>query len=335
MTLYNLIIIVAVFAVAAGGAYYFLPDQFSFSPATEEKTFVVGILASPPALDSALAGFQHGMQSRGYKEGADIRYIIELVTMDLASGKKSVERLIERNVDLIYAMGVVAARAAKEVTAEKKPNLPVVFGVVSNPIAGKLVKSMQSSGNNLTGVTPNNEIVVSKRLEVFLDMVPSIKRVIFAWNDPNTTGVENLRNAAKTLKVEFVEKRVASVDELKRFLTTFPFRSGDALVRATDTPSAVALREIIALSLEKKIPLSGTNVSDTETGALMSYGANYFKIGEQAARLTDSILKGEKPSDLPIELPEEFEFVINAKTARLLGLTIPASSLDKANRVIR
>ena len=321
--------------ILIGGAGYYLWAYTLETIIPEEKVFTIGVVTNPPSLDPAWHGFEQGMKARGYIEGKNVRYIVESSGKDVSSAKKVIENMIEKDVDAFYVMGSLAGKTVKEITAEKKPTLPVVFGVISDPVGAKLVASLQNSGNNFTGVTPINEIIVSKRLEVLLEMIPSIKRIIFVWFDPNTSGIENLRKATKTLEIELVEKRVKDTSELMAFFNSYFFKPGDAILRATDSVSGLALKDIIAFALEKKIPLSGTNINDVELGGLMSYGANYFKIGEQAARLMDSVLKGAKPADLPIELAEEFEFVINAKTADTLNLTIPPASLNKANRIIR
>ncbi len=335
MSLRTIIILIIAGGVAV--LYYARPGIFRISPQSSApaKVFTVGVMRNPPSVDPAWLGFQAGMKARGYQEGKNVRYIVDEVGTGLPATKKKVEVLMDQDIDVLYVMGSLAGRAAKEVTQEKKSGLPVVFGVVSNPIAVGLVKSMQSSGNNLTGITPYNEVVVSKRAEVFREMVPSLKRIIFAWSDPHTSGIENLRETASSLGVELVERRTPSREEMLAFLKEFPFRAGDGLMRSTDSMSGSLLNEFIALAEEKKIPHAGTNANDADLGALMSYGANYYKIGEQAARLTDAILKGAKPADLPVELPEEFDFVINAKTADAIGLIIPSASLNKATRIIR
>ena len=328
----RIFIIIAGLILLGTVAYYLLSSP---SGTYERGPFVIGVITNPPSLDPAWTGFQEAMKARGYEEGKNVRYLVAPAGGSIGDAKKVIEGMIEKNVDALYVMGSLAGKATREVTAERKPMLPVVFGVISDPVGAKLVANLQSSGNNFTGITPINEVIVSKRLEIFLEMVPGIKRVIFVWSDPQTSGIANLRKAAQTLQVELVEKQVKDASELKTFLNSYSFKPGDAILRATDAASGLALKDIIALSIEKNIPLSGTNINDVGLGALMSYGANYAKIGEQAARLMDSILKGAKPTDLPIELPEEFEFVINAKTADALNLIIPPASLNKANRVIR
>ncbi len=327
------IVTIILIALVGGVGYYFLKTRI-VSPVAD-KIVVIGVILNPPSLDPAFRGFQDGMRARGYEEGKNIRYIIEPGGGNIDSAKAVAERLVAEGIDALYVMGSVAGRAAKEVTAEKNPMLPVVFGVISNPVGGKLVASIQSSGNNLTGITPNNENLSTKRLEIFLAMIPETKRVIMAWSDPNTSGVENLRLAAQALHVELVEQQIADAAAMKSFYGSFPYKNGDVILRATDAASGTIVRDLIALALEKKIPMSGTNVADTEAGAVMSYGANYEKIGVQAARLMDAILHGTKPSALPIESPETIEFIINAKTAEMLGITIPEAVLLQANRVVR
>ncbi|MEK7541389.1 MAG: ABC transporter substrate-binding protein [Patescibacteria group bacterium] len=331
------VIVVLAAALAVSTGYYFLRffRAVPVPPAVPQRVFTVGVVTNPPSLDPAWQGFRQGMQARGYEEGKNIRYIVAPGGKDLAAAKETVGRMVEQGVDAFYVMGSIGGRAAKEVTAGNTSPPPVIFGVVSNPVGGKLVASMQSSGNNLTGVTPHNEVVVSKRLEIFLEIVPETKRIIYPWSDPNTTGVQNVRASAKALGVELVEKRVADPAELTSFLASFPFRRGDAILRAADSVSGIAIKDIIALSLEKKIPVSGTNVQDTQFGALMSYGANFFKIGVQAARLADLVLKGAKPADIPIELPDALELVINLKTAEALGITIATDVMSKANEIVR
>ncbi len=330
-----LALIVAAFVVA-GAWYYFMSGYPVFVPfGTQDRVYTIGILRNPPSLDPAWSGFVDAMTKHGYEEGKNVRYLIDEVGRDLPSTKAKIENFIEQDVDLIYVMGVLAGRAAKEVTKERQLDVPVVFGVISNPVAVGLVENIQRPGGNITGITPYNEVVVSKRLELFQEMLPGLRRIIFGWSDPATTGVENLRASALSLGLKLEELRVQNRDELQAFLEGFQFQEGDAIFRATDAVSGSLLSEIIALSLEKKVPLSSINVRDAELGALMSFGADYYKIGQQASRLADAILKGANPGDIPIELPQGFEFIINLKTADTLGLTIPAESLSKATRIIR
>ena len=323
--------IIAAFALIAAGYYFFAVLKRN----GEEKIIKVGVIRTPPALDVAWTGFQKKMGELGYRDGGNITYIVESSGNNFDESKKTVEKFIADGVDIIYVMGVNAARAAKEATIKESPDLPVVFGVVSDPVGNGLVQSETSSGNNLTGVTPSQEIVGSKRLELFIEIAPNIKRIIFPWNNPNTTGVSDLRKTAPLLKIEFLDKKVENVGELDSFLSSFLFREGDGILRATDSVSAARLKEIIALALDKKLPLAGTNLSDTQQGALFSYGASYGVIGEQAAVLANKIIRGTKPSQLPIEGANKIELAVNLKTAQAVGLDISDKFLSKVDIIIK
>lgn len=323
--------IIAVFVLVAAFYYFFAVLEEN----GEKKIIKIGVIRTPPALDDAWTGFKKKMEELGYVEESNVIYIIEVSGNSFEESKKATDKMITDEVDLIYTMGVSATRAAKEVTAEKSPNLPIVFGVVSDPVRGGLVKSEVSSENNLTGVTPSQEIVGSKRLELFLEISPNLKRIIFPWNNPNTTGINDLRKIAPLLKVEFLDREVKSVEELDSFLASFSFGKGDGILRATDSISAGRSKQMIVFAIDKKIPLAGTNLSDTRSGALFSYGANDFGIGEQAAVLVHKIIRGAKPSQLPIEGANQIELAVNLKTAQSIGLIISDKFLSKADIIVK
>lgn len=301
-----------------------------------KKMYVIGVVRTPPTLDGIWESFRTKMKSLGYEEGKNVTYNVIEVGGDYQETKKRVALLIDQHVDIVYPLGGLATHAAKDITDERNITLPIVFGITADPVKAGLVHDLKSSGNNVTGVLSANETISSKRLELLLEAVPAIKRIVFAWNDPVTTGIETFRQTAKTLGVQLAEKKVANAEELDAFLATFAFKQGDALFRASDTISATRVQAMVKLALEKKIPFSGTSAFDAEKGAFMSYGANFQKMGEQGAILVDQILsKGKSPSDLPIELPSEFDLIVNLKTAKILGIDVAPAFLLKANRLIQ
>lgn len=320
------IIIIGVVLVMATIAYVaFVSPEFA-----SRGAYRVLIINPPPPLKPALDGFSTEMAALGYEEGRNISFVF----VDPGS---TVEETITRvapflepgDIDAVFSMGVLSTQAAKRATAQVAPRVPVVFGVVSNPVGGGLVESMQKPGGNVTGVTPANSIIASKRLEFFLQLVPGIERVVIAWNDPNTTGIEELRKGADTLGVELIERPVADIDELARVFETFEFQPGDGFFRAPDSVNARYVQSMIEMTLAKNVPLVGTNSGDTKRGALVSYGANYHDIGGQVARVIESVLKGRDPKDLPIQLPERFELSVNKTSAERLGITFPdAATVD-------
>ncbi|KKT30092.1 MAG: hypothetical protein UW15_C0001G0026 [Parcubacteria group bacterium GW2011_GWC1_44_10] len=300
-----------------------------------EKIYSVGVIKPSPSLEPAIKGFKSEMLRLGYKEGVNLEYVPVEAAQDTAVTEQRFKELIDSPVDLIVVTGVRETRSIKTATEKFAPSLSVVFGVVSDPVGSGIVKSTQNSGNNFAGVTPANEVLVTKRARLVLDLVPSAKRLIMAWNNPSTSGIENLRSKIKELGVELFEKKVNNPQELDAFLATFKPRQGDVYLRATDTVSADKVQAIIDWGLKNKVPVSGTNAGDAERGAFMSYGADYESIGFQMARLVDRIFKGAKPSELPIEPPGKVELVVNLQTAEKLGVTIPQSASVGVNRFIK
>lgn len=330
-------VIVAVLAVGAG---MFVARRQGFlrqkQAMEKNRVFVVGVVRAPPTLDVIWESFRAKMKELGYEEGKNVVYKVTEVGGDAAETKKKVAVLMDQQLDLIYPLGGLATHAAKDVADERHRAVPIVFGITADPVRAKLVRDLRSSGNNVTGVVSANEIVSSKRLELLLEAAPGIRRIVFPWNDPITTGIETFRETTRILGVTLAEKRVTSVDELDAFLSTFPFSRSDALFRASDTISASRVEAMAQLAREKKIPFSGTSLFDVQKGALMSYGANFQKMGEQGAVLVDKILRGGKaPTDLPVELPAEFDLIVNLQTAQVLGINIAPEFLTKATRVIR
>ncbi len=335
----KLLFLFILFVLIAGSTVFFLRSRgFSLRSQADEKNrvYVVGVVRAPPTLDGIWESFRMKMKDLGYEEGKNIVYKVTEVGGDAAETKKKVALLMDQHLDVIYPLGGLATHAAKEVTDEQHLSLPIVFGITADPVRAKLVRDLRSSGNNVTGVLSANEIVSSKRLQLLLEAAPGIKRIVFPWNDPVTTGIETFRETARILGIALMEKRVASVDELDAFLGAFSFIPGDALFRASDTISATRVEAMAHLALAKKIPFSGTSGFDVERGALMSYGANFQKMGGQGAVLVDKILRGGKaPTDLPVELPADFDLIVNLGTARILGISVAPEFLAKATRIIQ
>ena len=325
--------------ILAGSGIFFWQNRgiLTGTPAREEKKmYVVGVVRAPPALDAIWESFRTKMKEMGYEEGVNITYKMASVGKDAAETKIKVAALIDEKPDVLYPLGGLATHAAKDITDERHIALPIVFGITADPVKANLVKDLKNSGNNVTGVVSANEVVSSKRLELFLEAAPGIKRIVFPWNDPVTNGIDTFRQTARTLKLELAEKKVSGTDELDSFLASFQFRRGDALFRASDTISATRVEQMAHLALQNKIPFSGTNIFDVQHGALMAYGANYTRMGEQGAVLVDKILhEGKAPSELPIELPAEFDMVVNLTTARALGITVSPQFLARATHIIQ
>ena len=231
-------------------------------------------------------------------------------------------------------MGKLAARAALEETKARGVHTPIVFAVVSDPVGGGLVASYESSGNHVTGVTPRNEAIAGKRISLLRELIPNARRILLLWNDPQTTGIEEVRRAAALADLELIERHVENEQEIDNFLGSFVPERTDVLLRAPDPLSARRVQEMADWAARHRIPLVGTNAGDVVRGALMSYGADYYRIGEQAAYIVDRILTGAAPSSIPIESAEKFELVVNRRTVGLLDITIPEGAFSQIDRFV-
>lgn len=330
-----LVIGVVLLIAAAIGMYFFaLSLSGASNVASMEKVHVL-IVRNPPALNRTNEAFVERMTNLGYVEGDTISYMLIDVGTDLESTKKRIaDAISQKQTNLIFTVGIIATRAAKETTTELDVPIPVVFGVVSDPVGSGLVYSIKTSANNLTGITPASEVAASKKLELLREAFPESKRVIYAWNDEKTAGVSGVRDVASKLGLILIEKHVKDVVEMNSFVESFRYKAGDVILRSSDGVAAGALTGLVQTSIDHRIPLIGTNSGDTMRGALMSYGADYGEIGKEAARMVDAVLRGTLPSAIPIEEAPRFDLSINLKTAKQIGVSIPQSILLKTSILV-
>jgi putative tryptophan/tyrosine transport system substrate-binding protein len=329
-------LIVALVLVALAAAIFALSYVASKWSAVPESTLRrILIVRNPPALDAVADNFVGRLVEMGYV-GDKVSYTNINVGGDVPSTVARIRAEMEAGrPDAVVVLGVLAARAAKEVMEAGADPLPVVFGVVSDPVGVGLIRDMQSSGNYMTGVTPANQITAPKRLEYLKELLPGTKRVIHVWSDEQTSGVVGLRKAAGGLGLVLVDKKFASAAEVVAFLRDFDYEPGDAILRSSDSVGASALASTIQVAKDNKVPLVGTNAGDTQRGALMSYGADYEEIGRALARIADLVLRGTAPSAIPIEEASRFDISVNLGTADAIGARIPQTFLLKTDVVIR
>lgn len=305
------------------------------SPAVDErKTVIIGVISAGHALDPGWDGLRSGLEALGYHEGVNATFLYKDIAADKETARAIADEYIHNGAQLLVAIGINPALAAKDATAALSPDLPIVFLIVSDPIGSGLVSSLSNPGGHMTGITPANEVVSGKRIELLKEIMPNLARVIFPYNNAETAGLSAVRSTAKRIGVTLEEQFVASPDELDHYLDAFIFRPGDAILRATDSVSSARFKKMIALANKRKVPLAGSNSNDAESGALMAYGANYFDIGMQGARMVDKILRGASPASLPVELPRRFELAVNLDTARAMRFAVSEDFLSKTDRVI-
>jgi putative ABC transport system substrate-binding protein len=293
----------------------------------------IGYLA---ASQSSVEPFRQGLRDLGWVEGQSI-----VIERRVADGK--IERLpglatelARLKVDLIVAVATPAARAAQRATI----TIPIVAIAMGDPVRDGLVASLARPGANLTGSTFLGPELVPKRLELLKEALPRVSRVAVLWH-PGAFSERTMRDmlnetedAARTLglRLQFVEVR--SPDELDHAFSTIAREHPDALVTFPSTMLFSERRRIVALAAKHRLPSMFNSSDFVEHGGLMAYGASLADLNRRAATYVDRILKGAKPSDLPVEQPTKFELVINLKTAKTLRLTIPPSLLQRTDQVI-
>jgi len=296
---------------------------------------VVGFIrvGSPDNSAIVVAPFLQGLKQKGYVEGQNLLIEYRWPNNQKDQLRESMDDLVHRRVAVIVANGNTAAVAAKRATS----TIPVVFHVGGDPVGLGLVASLSRPGGNLTGVSVQQGELVGKQLELLRDLVPKLDLVAYLVNPTNANSrVESVDAVAagRALRREILVLNVSSESELDQAFATLVARHAGALMIGNDPFFNGQLEHLAALAARHKLPAIHTLREYAAIGGLMGYGSSLAYGHYQAGVYTGRILSGEKPTDLPVELAARIELVINLKTAKALGLTIPLPLLGRADEVI-
>jgi len=300
-----------------------------------KKFLRIGIL-SGGSVSSSTAGteaFRQGLRELGYSEGKNIALEHRYADGKLDRLPKLAAELVASDVDVIVAQAPAAVRAAKNATIR----IPIVMAHGGDPVAQGFVASLARPGGNVTGVSNFSAELSGKRLELLKEVSPKVSPVAVIWNSDAPGPVltfQELEIAAKALKVQLESLPVRNPNEFEGAFRIARERAG-SLVVIQDVVTVRYLKRIVDLAAKNRLPAIYMDKDFAEAGGLMSYGPSQLDMYRRAAVYVDKILKGRKPADLPVEQPMKFEFVINLKTAKQIGLTIPPNVLVRADRVIR
>ncbi len=241
--------------------------------------------------------------------------------------------LVRLKVDIIMVGTTPAALAVKSATK----TIPIVFPTAIDPVGAGVVASLARPGGNITGLTTQAPDLVAKRLQLLKEAIPRLSRIAVLWNAANPANVQPWReaqDAARALGVTLQSQAVRGPTDFERVFAAMARERPDGLLLIVDGLTIQHGKEIVDFVTQKRIPSMLEVPELAAAGGLMSYGPNPVDLWPRAAVLVDKILKGAKPADLPVEQPTKFELVINLKTAKALGLTIPQSLLTRADQVI-
>jgi putative ABC transport system substrate-binding protein len=297
----------------------------------------IGVLlpGSPePEYERRLDAFRQGLRELGYIDTQNILLEYRWAHAQYEHMADLVAELLRLQVDVLVIDSTRAGLAAKRATS----TLPIVLAAAGDPVGNGLVESLARPGGNITGLSLMNAELAGKRLELLKDMVPTAARVAVLWNPDNPLAQlhwRELQGAAPRLHVQLQAVEVRRATDFKRACATVADWRADALLVIEDPVLLPALQtEIADCAAQHRLPTMTGIRSLVDAGGLMSYGASFPDMYRRAATFVVKILQGAKPSDLPVEQPTKFDLVINLKTAKALGITIPPSLLLLADEVI-
>jgi putative ABC transport system substrate-binding protein len=285
--------------------------------------------ASASVSEERLAAFRDGMHQIGYQEGENIVFEVRLGGFDRLEALAT--ELVEAKVDVIVTSGHPAIQAAQR----KSKTIPIVVAVMSDPVEEGFAASYARPGGNITGLAFQDAELTTKRLQILKEIVPSLSHVAVLW-DPQMPAnlLTATESAAHALGLSLEMLPAGNSTETGEAFDNALARKAQALFEVA-SPRFAALRAAIAeAAVEKGLPAACEERGFVAAGCLVSYGPSFNVMFARTAYYVDKILKGTKPADLPIEQPTKFELVINLKTARALGLTVPSSLLAQADEVI-
>jgi len=297
----------------------------------------IGYLQSPPpsAVAARTEAFRQGLRDLGYVEGKNI-----VIEWRFAEGKLDrvpalVAELVRLKVDVIVTGGAILTRAAKEATS----TIPIVMAQDSDPVGNGFVASLARPGGNITGLATLTPELSGKRLELLKEIVPKLSRVAVLGTSTQPGNAQQLRETELAAGAFGVKLQYLDVLDPKDIETAFRAASkgrADAVLMMVAGAVAAAHRtQIVELAVKSRLPTMYPQNTYVEDGGLMSYGVSFTDLDRRAATYVDKILKGAKPADLPVEQPIKFEFIINLKAAKQIGLTIPPNVLVRADKVIK
>jgi putative ABC transport system substrate-binding protein len=290
-------------------------------------------LASPFG-ERGLAAFRQGLRDLGYVEGQNIAIEYRWAEGRFERLPDLAAELVRLKVDVIVSVVTQATLAAKNATR----TIPIVLVAAGDPLGSGLVANLAHPGGNVTGPSSMYADLAGKQLELLKETVPKVSRVAVLWNPANAAWqAQMLRQteiAARALGLQVQLLKARGPDELEGAFAAMTRERASALLVQVDVIFALHARRIADLAAKRRVPAMYGSREHVEVGGLMSYAPNVPDLFRRAATYVDKILKGAKPADLPVEHPTKFELVVNLKTAKALGLTIPPSLLLRADQVI-
>jgi putative tryptophan/tyrosine transport system substrate-binding protein len=282
-----------------------------------------------PSIETAIID---GLQELGYVEGKTMVFENRFADGRPEKLPELAADLVRQKVDVIIGLGGDIAVAAKKATR----TVPIVVGTSDDPVRAAIVSSLARPGGNVTGVTFVMDELAGKRIQLLKEINPKLSSSAVLWNPAHADNeLSEIQTTAKEFNVKLRLFKVDRMDEFDNALSAMKKERFDALIVVPSRLTSLRRAQLAGFALKSRIPMASGWREFAEAGGLLSYGPNRAHIARRIAYYVDKILKGVKPADLPVETPTKFELVINLKTAREIGLTIPQSVLYRADAVIK
>jgi putative tryptophan/tyrosine transport system substrate-binding protein len=301
--------------------------------AQQPKVWRIGVLAAVPPMPAMLSAFGDGMRERGYLEGQNLSIDVRWPQGTFEHDPSPMAELINSNVDVIVAWPTPAVNAARRATSA----IPIVMVAAGDPLGLGLIASLARPGGNITGLSTVTTDLSAKLMELFAELVPGMKRVGVVCNPNNpavTLPLRETEDAIRKLNMQVQVVNAQTSDEFDRAFAQLSAESVGGVVVIPDPTVLEHSRRIAELAQSARLPTAFQRRENVDAGGLFSYGADLNYQFRQAAFYVDRILKGEKPAELPVQQPTKFELIINLKTAKALGLTVPLIMQMTADDVI-
>jgi putative tryptophan/tyrosine transport system substrate-binding protein len=320
-------------ALATGSAIAVVPrDSHAQQPASPRRIGVLLALFSQESKEAQ--AFRQGLRNAGYVEGRDVVIEWRSAGGDYALVPGLVADLVQREVDVIVVDTTVATRAAKRATS----TIPIVMATIADPVGTGLVASLAHPGGNVTGLSVMTTDLSAKRLQLLKEMIPRLTRVAVLRN-PDTPyhpkAIEEIKAVAPSLSIQLSLVAARTSADFSAAFSALRRAQAEALYVIIDPYFFNHRTTLLALASKARLPVIYGEKNFVEAGALMSYGPDFGNMFRQSAEYVYKIFKGAKPADLPVEQPQKYEFAINLKTAKALGIMVPESMLLRADEVIR
>jgi putative ABC transport system substrate-binding protein len=302
--------------------------------AQQSKIYRIGAVHHGGPYKEVVDGLRDGLKELRLQEGKHFVLEIRVAKGDVKLVEEAARNYEREKVNLIYGVTTSAVTAVRNVTSQ----VPIVFAVGSDPVASGLVQSFVKPGGRLTGVQYSTTDLTGKRLEILKEALPKLKRIVIVYNPDNRIAVQAAglaRQAAKHFEIQVAERHATSVEELRRVFEAIKPKEADAYFYTSDAMVVSQAQFIVGVANSKKLPTMFSEQNLVAMGGLASYGQNFHETGRLSAKYVQKIMTGAPPGGLRVEVVDRFELIINLKTAKQIGLTIPPNLLARAEKVFR